>query len=73
MPLGETLPKSGKSEDWLAAADAKRDEIMKEAGKGGLTGTKVGSPLWKTMSDKEVQLRNKGMALKRQELKRMSK
>lgn len=76
MPLGETLPKSHKSEEWLTAADKKRDELMKESGKRGIFGRqmlKPGSQVFKALSDKELMLRRKGMELKRQELKRMGK
>jgi len=72
----EALPKTSKSADWLNKADIKRAQIMSESGKRGFMGRQILKPssqVFKAMSDKEVMLRNKGMALKRAESKQMSK
>ena len=69
MPLNETLPKTNRSKDWEDAANKKLGEIKKYAGNRQVFGLKsrpkYNDPLWKAMSDKEVQLRNKAMKLKR--------
>jgi hypothetical protein len=62
------IPTSGKSSDWLNAADKKLDELKKESSKYNILGKpklSPSDPWFKAMSDKENLLRNKGMKLKR--------
>lgn len=76
--MANILPKSNKSADWIAAADAKRQEIADEARGSGLAriipsmrpvigGKSTKDMPINQMSEKELMLRNKGMELKRAE------
>jgi len=62
-------PKTNNWQDWLAAADATLKELMEYANRRRVLGLQ-GKPgpddlLYQTLSNKEVQQRNRGMALKR--------
>ena len=72
MPEGETLPKTGKSADWLAYADQQRQKFMDYHSATNMFGQiKNPGPLQddysKVLSNNELQARKMGMDLLRQE------
>lgn len=78
MPEGESLPKSGKSRDWLAYADSKLKEFRDYHGERNILGQiKNPGPLQddysKMLSQNELQARKMGMDLLRKESKSIDK
>lgn len=72
MPEGETLPKTGKSKDWLSYADKKAQEFKDYHSATNIFGqTKNPPPLQdeysKILSNNELQARKMGMELLRKE------
>jgi hypothetical protein len=72
MPENETLPKTGKSKDWLTYADKKAQEFKDYHGKRNVLGQPSNpAPLQddysKLLSQNELQARKMGMELLRKE------
>ena len=72
MPEGESLPKTGKSKDWLAHADAKRKEFKDYHDQKNIFGQPKNAPplqddYSRLLSQSEVEARKMGMQLLRDE------
>lgn len=76
MAEGETLPKSGKSKDWIAHADKKLKELRKYHSERNILGRQKrnipvgGDDYSRILSQNELSARSKGMKLKREETAR---
>jgi|GEM_PF-6559852 hypothetical protein len=72
MPEGETLPKTGKSKDWLDYADKKLKKFRDYHSETNLLGqikhpNVLGDDYSKVLSQKELEARKMGMELLRKE------
>jgi hypothetical protein len=73
MGEGETLPKTGKSKDWLAYADKKEQQFRDYHSERNLLGRPANPPplsndYSKLLSNNALQARKQGMELQRREL-----
>jgi hypothetical protein len=77
MPEGETLPKTGKSKDWLQYADRKLQEFRNYHSERNIIGQikhpmPLGDDYSKLLSQNELSARKMGMELLRRETRAMT-